>query len=1469
MGILDNLRTMGVSMPAPVTVGLALFAGASLVSLMYFLPGRYVYLIVFAMAGVALVVAVYALLLKGVRRRRAKPLEKGIVSNSAAAPQAVSEPARRARMDDLRKTFETGVSKFRSAGKSLYSLPWYAIVGEPGSGKTEAVRHCNVGFPPGLHDQFQGVGGTINMNWWFTNHAIILDTAGRLMFEEIQPGASSEWNEFLKLLRQNRPNCPINGMFLVIPSDSLIKDSADQIERKGAKIANQLDQIQRALGVRFPVFVIVTKCDLINGFREFFENIDDPGLQHQMLGWSNPAPLDEQFNPALIDQHMETVLNRLRRRRLALMIDPVHTEDPSGRRVDQVDSLFSFPQSLAKVFPRLRRYLEMIFVAGEWAAKPLFLRGIYFNSSMREGEALDQDLADVLGVPVESLPEGKVWERERAYFLRDLFMEKAFKEKGLVTSAANAKGQHRRRKITVLLTGFIAVLVLGFFSWYFLDALRKSIGPHRDFWVTASDYKTNWESDGANAYWRPVISPEFQGSSNYIYNAVPVVFGGKKARVAEIQQEARTLVQNPPEVPWVFRVAATISADIKGKSRQAEQVIFESSVLMPVVKAARDKMMEPNVVWTGAYTGALAQLIRLEAYGLNPAAARNRPKPEPADLDALMRFVLQKDEYFKAYQTQDAAALREVSAFLYSGDKALPWPPRALEAGSQTAALAVNEGVRKFIESWKNPKTSQSLTWQRVDAVKVALREYRDAEKELLESGKKFDNDPNKVETVQDASAVVSLWGTRFDALKGKRDKVATTLGDLGADSLTKAYEQATGELYAQAEKACEPIRTEIRLGDGAEKKDNILTETDRRLTDALKSLREDLAKRDANELRSLELEFLALADNVKLYEIRYQVYSRIGTQFAASQPAAKVAELTGRISQIRDATQTAQTGIRDLVDKGKTETGFRPYFKEADAVSRFALQIGRRLQVYQLVQGVLKTAPGKVGDVEEQVKANATATVRPAIPLMIVGDPNAPAAFDSRYDPNGAFAVLESRKTIRGVFDDKNEVLLDARRLKDTYDQSQKFFDQYAQQYAGYWSDAADPNNVKGKVLPWKEFLGELNKLDAAMVQDALKDWCDKLDGGFGKTLYVEDAKAKEAVAASLTPRQDVPKNTRKALDSTGFRDECRDAMRVWKALGSDGAVARLEILKMKPSEFSDRFYLRPGQNDLARKYWSALTMAALASLADDSRQEGQKALAELRKYSKFPAAPALLANIELDANEVVAAREVLTKFKTFFEMATTQAVGGKTIAQGGTCEIPEVDKQLVRLREYELDAAQKDWVLRFRAVIDALPGKEELFACTVQVLGDEQQPDPKFSTLWNWLVLKQGQTQKGKDLVLQKNLTKLGELKYPGEPMTFEIYRHFSDKQFARSLTIQSGWPGIRLLFKGEATETLANGAKIVHRWDVNKDSRSEDGKEWTVQLDIYESKDAQGKDVYKTLLLRLRFEKGLPKLGEWPQP
>ena len=230
--------------------GLVLLTGGGILLAVSRLSPELAIYVFFGLLFVGLLVAGYVAILKRLKKRKSKPFEKDIKKSGGAVPAGVTGAADRARLDEMRKRFEKGIITFRENGKDIYGLPWYVIIGEPGSGKTEAIRHCGIGFPPGLQDELQGSGGTINMDWWFTNHAVILDTAGRLTFDDVESASTREWQEFLRLLRKNRPNCPINGLIIAIPVDSLIQDTADEIERKGGKLARQLDLIQRSLGVR-------------------------------------------------------------------------------------------------------------------------------------------------------------------------------------------------------------------------------------------------------------------------------------------------------------------------------------------------------------------------------------------------------------------------------------------------------------------------------------------------------------------------------------------------------------------------------------------------------------------------------------------------------------------------------------------------------------------------------------------------------------------------------------------------------------------------------------------------------------------------------------------------------------------------------------------------------------------------------------------------------------------------------------------------------------------------------------------------------------------------------------------------------------------------------------------------------------------------------------------------------------------
>jgi hypothetical protein len=746
---------------------------------------------------IALVVGGFLFLVRRRRQKKAAAFGSDMQQRAAGAPAAISDPARRARLEELRQSFDKGVAKFRAAGKDLYQLPWYVIAGEPGAGKTEAVRHSNIDFPPGMNDEFQGVGGTINMNWWFTNDAVILDTAGRLIFEEVEPGTTSEWHEFLDLLKKHRPNCPINGLLLVVPAESLIKDTPEEVERKSGKLARQLEEIQRRLDVRFPAYVVVSKCDLLNGFRGFFDEIRDIDATQQIVGWSNPDPLDAPFRPELVDAHIEAVTSRLGRRRLGLLLDPV-PRDPKIRRTDEVDRLYALPQSLLLIAENLRRYLTTIFIAGAWSSKPLFLRGIYFTSSMREGSALDQELAQAIGLPVEKLPERRAWERERSYFLRDLFNQKVFREAGLVTRATDTRRLILRRRLTLFGAGFAAILFLLALSIFGYRSLQNSIGRQSGYWARASE---QWNGDT----WNPIVQRD-AGAATYKYAGDNPVGPGESQQTRSLFTAAEqplvpfhdalhVLSRTPLNISLAYRPAAKVGVEIDRDRQRAQRVVFEDSVIKPVIDAAREKMsgsaVAPRTSQALAEANALLSLVRLESGIIKRREGRPASEFNADDvLPPLLRYT----------------AAREADPVLvYTMDRtyadARIWPADWLTAGSTlTENVPIKNGLDHFLADARRVLDQKTGGLPLLTSLIADVRQFVQAEDELTAAAKM------RAPVLEVDGKVLAA----YDRLKKQKETLSAHLAQAkdaglfedGPVSLHYAYEKLTRDFRARSDVA-------------------------------------------------------------------------------------------------------------------------------------------------------------------------------------------------------------------------------------------------------------------------------------------------------------------------------------------------------------------------------------------------------------------------------------------------------------------------------------------------------------------------------------------------------------------------------------------------------------------------------------------------------------------------------------------
>jgi len=181
----------------------------------------------------------------------------------------------------LRETFAAAATQLRksSGGRtSLYDLPWYAFIGPPGTGKTTLIEKSGLKFPVAQRAgarKVTGVGGTRNCHWWFTDEAILLDTAGRFVTQDSNAARDrAGWLEFLQLLKKYRRRRPLNGLFVAFSAAELARATDEKLQTDALIIRERLDEVLGTLQVSLPVYFMITQCDLISGFSEFFDDLD-------------------------------------------------------------------------------------------------------------------------------------------------------------------------------------------------------------------------------------------------------------------------------------------------------------------------------------------------------------------------------------------------------------------------------------------------------------------------------------------------------------------------------------------------------------------------------------------------------------------------------------------------------------------------------------------------------------------------------------------------------------------------------------------------------------------------------------------------------------------------------------------------------------------------------------------------------------------------------------------------------------------------------------------------------------------------------------------------------------------------------------------------------------------------------------------------------------------------------------------
>ncbi|PAU82139.1 type VI secretion system membrane subunit TssM [Halovibrio salipaludis] len=338
--------------------------------------------------------------------------------------------------------------------RSVYDLPWYILIGAPGSGKSTALLNSGLDFP--LRDRMgvesvRGVGGTRNCDWWFTNRAVVIDTAGRYTAQESADRRDARgWESFLGLLRRYRPRQPINGAILSISVADLLEQTPTERALHARALKQRVQELRNRLGVIFPVYVVLTKTDLLEGFTETFGMLTE-AERDEVLGMTfelEPAP-DSEALAARFSEAFDGLIERLSH----FSLHRVQQERTTGA----TRRLYHFPKQVALLRAPVWNLISEVFCPSAYEDTAQ-LRGIYLVSAEQAQHGYDrvsQLVDDEFGItPARAEPE-TVGISPNGFFLRRLFDSIVFSEHGLV----RPDGQHRWR-LRWLQRGVVAVLAL-------------------------------------------------------------------------------------------------------------------------------------------------------------------------------------------------------------------------------------------------------------------------------------------------------------------------------------------------------------------------------------------------------------------------------------------------------------------------------------------------------------------------------------------------------------------------------------------------------------------------------------------------------------------------------------------------------------------------------------------------------------------------------------------------------------------------------------------------------------------------------------------------------------------------------------------------------------------------------------------------------------------------------------------------
>jgi type VI secretion system protein ImpL len=368
----------------------------------------------------------------------------------------------------------------------LYAVPWYLVLGQENAGKTSFVNRSNQHFAltgtlkARAHRPVRDEALAYPIDWWIGDSAVLIDPPGELISQSGAPEDPSSgqdaatvpaahdggrgrdeaavtaethrrlWLSLVDWLARHRSRRPLNGVVLILDLAALLTQAASDRVALGILLRTRLAELAAQLGTRLPIYIVLTKIDLLDGFEACFARLPR-AVREDILGFT--FTLDSVGDFDAWQDELANAYDSMLARLSAWTFDAMGDAEETAAR----ESLFSLGHQLAGIRTVLFSFLASIVGSDRYGTSAL-VRGVYFSSVYQQGLVTNAFVAAaaksyaIRGAVPAAKPEG----RSLVYFAQRLFQQVIYPEAGLAGDNLKVV-THKRR----LLWANAATAVLG------------------------------------------------------------------------------------------------------------------------------------------------------------------------------------------------------------------------------------------------------------------------------------------------------------------------------------------------------------------------------------------------------------------------------------------------------------------------------------------------------------------------------------------------------------------------------------------------------------------------------------------------------------------------------------------------------------------------------------------------------------------------------------------------------------------------------------------------------------------------------------------------------------------------------------------------------------------------------------------------------------------------------------------------